>query len=173
MRELATHTRIREFTRRLGEAATAETAVYLTGGATAVLLGWRDTTIDVVIKIIPDRDEIFRALPALKESLQLNVELASPDQFIPALPGWESRSLFISREGRINWYHYDPYAQALAKIERDHQRDRGDVREFIRSGLVKPEELRNLFRQIIPQLIRYPSLDPDAFATKVERAMTE
>jgi hypothetical protein len=172
MRELATGTRIREFMRRLGAAASVDTRIYLTGGATAVLFGWRETTIDVDLKIIPDSDEIFRALPALKESLHLNVELASPDLFIPALPGWESRSLFIGREGRVDWYHYDPYSQALAKIERGHERDRADVQQLMGQGLVQPQELRKFFREITPALIRYPSIDPEAFARKVDEALT-
>jgi hypothetical protein len=173
MREIANNPRIKEFLRRLGSAATSHTRIYITGGATAVLLGWRDSTIDVDIKIIPDRDEIFRAIPSLKEDLQLNVELASPDDFIPALPGWESRCVFISREGMVDWYHYDPYAQALAKIQRDHQQDRGDVRDFIQRGFVKPELLRDLFHQIVPHLIRYPSIDPEAFAKRVDSALSE
>ena len=172
MLEIATAPRIHEFMRRLGAAASVDTKVFLTGGATAVLFGWRETTIDVDLKIIPESDEIFRALPALKESLHLNVELASPDLFIPALPGWESRSLFIAREGRIDWYHYDPCAQALAKIERGHERDRKDVHELVHRGLVKPTELRELFRQITPALIRYPSIDLDAFARKVDEALS-
>lgn len=171
MRDLATGPRIREFMRRLGAAATIDTRIYLTGGATAVLFGWRETTIDVDLKIIPDSDEIFRALPALKESLQLNVELASPDLFIPALPGWESRSLFIGREGRVDWYHYDPSSQALAKIERGHERDRADVQALLGHGLVKPDQLRDLFREITPALLRYPSIDPEAFARKVDEAL--
>ena len=171
MRELATGTRIREFMRRLGAAAGVDTRIYLTGGATAVLFGWRDSTIDVDLKIVPDRDEIFRALPALKESLHLNVELASPDLFIPALPGWESRSVFICREGRVDWYHYDPCSQALAKIERGHERDRVDVQALLRQGLVRPLQLRELFREITPALIRYPSIDPEAFARKVDEAL--
>jgi len=167
MREIATGPRIKEFMHRLGSAATVETKVYLTGGATAVLFGWRETTIDVDLKIIPESDELFRVMPALKEELHLNIELASPDLFIPALPGWESRSLFISREGRIDWFHYDPYAQALAKIQRDHDRDRGDVRELIRMSLVDLPQLRDLFKKIEPSLIRYPSIDPNAFARRV------
>jgi hypothetical protein len=172
MREVATSSRIKEFMQRLGSATSVDTKVYLTGGATAVLFGWRDTTIDVDLKIIPDSDEVFRALPALKESLQLNVELASPDLFIPALPGWENRSIWISREGRIDWYHYDPYGQALAKIERGHERDLGDVRELIHRGLVEPSELRKLFLHIVPGLIRYPAIDPAAFTQKVDRALS-
>src|SRR5260221_549182 len=172
MREIATGPRIQAFMRRLGAAATVDTKIYLTGGATAVLLGWREATIDVDLKIIPDSDEVFRALPALKESLQLNVELASPDLFIPPLPGWETRSLFIAREGRIDFFHYDPYAQALAKIERGHERDRGDVCALLQRGLVEPSELRRLFQLIVPSLHRYPSLDPDAFARKVDEALS-
>ncbi|HLF94471.1 MAG TPA: hypothetical protein VJB14_13495 [Planctomycetota bacterium] len=87
MRELVTAPRLREFMRRAGDAARTQTRIYLTGGATAVLVGWRETTIDVDLKIIPESDEVLRSLPELKESLHLNVELASPDLFIPPPPG--------------------------------------------------------------------------------------
>ena len=66
----------------LGEETHAEARVYLTGGATAVLHGWRTSTIDIDIKIVPDVDAVFRAIPVLKERLQINVELAAPDDFI-------------------------------------------------------------------------------------------
>lgn len=171
MREVATSARIREFMRRLGEAPRESARIYLTGGATAVLIGWRETTIDVDLKAVPDLDEIFRAIPELKETLRLNVELASPDQFIPALPDWESRSPFIVREGRVDWHHYDLYAQALSKIERGHERDMLDVREMLRRGLVEPKEARRLFEAIRPALIRYPALDPASFARKVQEAL--
>ncbi len=171
MRELATAARIRDFMRRLGEAARADARIYLTGGATAVLLGWRETTIDVDIKPVPDRDDIFRALPELKESLGLNVELASPDLFIPAVPGWEGRSPFVAREGRIDWHHFDFYSQALAKIERGHDRDRLDVREMLQRGLVEPARLRESYDAIRPLLYRYPAIDPGAFEEKVNKAL--
>jgi hypothetical protein len=32
---------------------------------------------------------------------------AAPSHFIPELPGWETRSLFIAREGLVSFYHYD------------------------------------------------------------------
>ena len=82
------------------------------GGATAVLRGWRDSTIDIDLKAIPDTDELLRRLSALKERLEVNVELASPDDFIPALPGWQERSRFIQQEGKLTFLHYDFYAQA-------------------------------------------------------------
>jgi hypothetical protein len=52
--------------------------VYLTGGATAVLHGWRSSTIDVDLELVPDRDELLRELPGLKEELRVNLELADP-----------------------------------------------------------------------------------------------
>ncbi len=172
MRDVATAERIREFARRLGAAIPNDTRIYLTGGATAVLLGWRETTVDVDLKIVPESDEAFRAIPALKEELRLNVELASPDQFIPPLPGWESRSPFICREGRVDWHHYDPYSQALSKIERDHPRDQADVAAMLRRGLVEPGLLRRLFEAIRPGLVRYPAIHPEAFAKRLEKALS-
>jgi hypothetical protein len=171
MRELATAGRVREFMRRLGNAVTADTRIYLVGGATAVLMGWRQTTLDVDLKVVPDRDEVFRALPELKESLRLNVELASPDHFIPPVPGWESRSPFLCREGRVDWHHYDLYSQALAKIERGHERDLTDVGEMLGRKLVEPAKLRESFELIRPDLLRYPAVDPGSFAKKVEEAL--
>ncbi len=73
----------------------------------------------------------MRVIPGLKEALQINVELASPADFIPVPPGWEDRSPFITREGRISFHHFDLYAQALAKVERSHSQDLEDVREMI------------------------------------------
>lgn len=51
MRELTDGELLREFMRRLGRESKQPGRVYLTGGATAVLLGWRPTTIDVDLKL--------------------------------------------------------------------------------------------------------------------------
>jgi uncharacterized nucleotidyltransferase DUF6036 len=168
MREVAEQGRIRRFMAALGDAAHDEARVYFTGGASAVLQGWRATTVDVDIEIVPDRDELLRALPALKERLAINVELAAPSHFIPELPGWEDRSVFIAREGRVQFFHYDFYSQALAKIERGHSQDRADVASMIDTGLVVPSVLRELFEKIVPALFRYPALDPAAFRRALE-----
>jgi len=163
--------RIRRFMRELGGEAERDLRLYFTGGATAVLLGWRPSTVDVDIKVDPESDRIFRALPRVKEKLEINIELAAPDQFIPPVPGWEERSAFIAREGRLSFYHYDFYAQALSKIERGHAKDREDVRQMLDRGLIDREELRRRFEQIEPQLYRYPAIDPKAFRKAVEDAL--
>ncbi|MCC6741538.1 MAG: hypothetical protein IT452_21045 [Planctomycetia bacterium] len=173
MREPVTPEKIREFMSRVGSAARDPAQVYLRGGGTAVLSGWRKSTADIDIKIVPDRDELLRAIPALKEALSLNVELASPDQFIPPLPGWESRSVFIERAGSVDWFHYDPYSQALAKIERHHERDARDVEEMFRRGMIEPGKLRELFEQIKPELYRYPAVDAAAFERRLQATLAQ
>lgn len=173
MRQPVTLIRLQQFMETLGEASLVPVRVYLVGGATAVLLGWRDSTIDIDLKIVPENDEILRSLPRLKERLQLNLELAAPDDFIPELPGWQERSVFIAQVGRVTFLHYDYYAQALAKIERGHVTDLRDVNEMIRAGLVDPQRMLVFFTDIEPQLYRYPAVDGPSFRRAVERVVTE
>jgi hypothetical protein len=167
MRELADSNRIEQFMRELGRAVEVDGRVYLTGGATAVLYGWRATTIDVDIKLIPDRDEILREIPRLKEKLDLNIELAAPSDFIPLPPGWEDRSPLIGVEGKLSFHHFDPVAQALSKVERGHSQDIQDVREMIAHGLVDPAEALGQFESIEPDLYRFPAIDPGSFRKAV------
>ena len=171
MRQPVTAASLQVFMEALAIAAKTPSRVFLVGGATAVLLGWRTSTIDVDLKIIPESDEILRSLPALKEHLEVNIELASPDHFIPELPGWEGRSRFIQQVGKISFYHYDFYAQALAKIERGHEIDLKDVNRMLTSGLVEPQRLLELFSSIEGSLYRYPELDQPTFRRAVERVV--
>jgi hypothetical protein len=168
MRELVDSARIRDFMRAFGREAEAEARVYFTGGVTAVLSGWRATTIDIDIKLVPESDRLFRAIPSLKESLHVNVELASPAEFIPELPGWQERSAFVAREGRVSFHHYDFYAQALAKLERGHAQDSEDVRQMANRALIERPRLLELFRAIEPELYRFPAIDPPSFRGAVE-----
>lgn len=168
MRRLVDAERLGRLMRALGREARSESRVYLTGGASAVLIGWRGGTIDVDLKIEPERDEVLRAIPLLKESLEVNVELASPDDFIPELPDWRERSPFITREGKLFFHHYDFHAQALSKIERGHDRDVADVFEMHKRGLIESKRLAEMFAKIEPSLYRYPAVDPASFRRSVE-----
>jgi hypothetical protein len=152
----------------LGAAATASGRVYFTGGATAVLFGWRSSTIDVDVKLVPEHDALLRAIPGLKEKLKINVELASPADFIPVAEGWEDRSVFIADAGRLSFYHFDLYAQALAKLERGHALDLGDVREMLARRLIEPARLLEYFSRVEPDLYKYPAIHAPAFRRAVE-----
>lgn len=171
MREPVDADRLRRFMRELALRSRASGRVYLAGGASAVLLDWRESTVDVDITIIPDDDRVLRVIPELKEALRINVELASPAHFIPPLPGWEDRSPFIAREGTLSFHHYDFYSQCLSKIERGHRKDLQDVAVMLSSGLVEPQRLRTLFEEIEPELYRYPAIDADTFRRAVLSAI--
>lgn len=173
MREPLTAERLQTFMKALAAGVTTSSRIYLVGGASAVVLGWRTATIDVDLKIIPESDELLRSLPQLKERLHLNIELASPDDFIPPLPGWQDRSRFIQQEGKLSFYHYDFYAQALAKIERAHETDLKDVAHLIGSGLIKPERLLEFFSAIEAEIYRYPELNREKFRRAVERVVQQ
>jgi hypothetical protein len=131
--------------------------VYLVGGGTAVLEGWRESSIDA--DLYARQDDIFRDVQGIKERLKLNIEFARPEDFVPALEGTENRHVYIETVGRVSFYHYDPYAQLLSKVVRGFARDLADARAFVASGMVDPEQFRRLVAGI-PESVysRYPRL---------------
>jgi hypothetical protein len=169
MRKPVTEPVVREFMRAIAVEAREPGRIYLAGGASVVLKQWRGSTVDIDITIIPENDRILRAIPDLKERLQVNVELSSPMHFVPPLPGWEDRSPFIAREGVIDFHHFDFYTQALSKIERAHRKDLLDVDSMVRNGVVEPKRLLALFEGVADQLYRYPALNPSTLRAAVER----
>ncbi len=173
MRRKVTVQTLQQFMRELAASARSPGNVYFTGGATALLLGFRDQTIDIDLKLDPEPAGVFEAIASLKNRLELNVELASPDDFIPPAPDWRERSQPIATIGGLRFFHYDFSLQALAKLERGHAQDLTDVGAFLKGGYVTAEELQRRFEQIEPALLRYPAIDPAQFRRKVESFLTE
>lgn len=171
MRPPVDRERLRALAEMLGRAAQERTVVYLTGGATAVLEGWRASTLDVDLRFDPDSDALLRLLPRLKEELKVNVELASPPDFIPELPGWQERSPVVIEVGNVQVRNFDPYSQALSKIERGFNQDLEDVESMLTGGLVQRDRLLAFYEQIEPELYRYPAIEPAAFRAKVSRVV--
>lgn len=158
---------LREFMNELAAAARSPGKVYFTGGATALLLGFREQTIDIDLKLDPEPQGAFEAIAILKNRLNLNVELASPDDFIPRTSDWRDRSRHIASIGAVEFFHYDFALQALSKLERGHAQDLEDVKNLLRGGYVTAQELRNRFDKIESMLIRYPAIDSQQFKLKV------
>jgi hypothetical protein len=169
VRKRTSQEKIHRFMVELGKAVKSPGRVYFTGGVSAVLLGWRETTLDLDLKADPEPAGFFEALPRLKESVDMNIELASPEDFVPALPGWEDRSAFIAKEGPVIFLHYDFYGQALSKLERLHERDRFDIQRMLEAKLVKPDRFLELFLLVESKLIRYPAIDPAQLRARVEK----
>jgi hypothetical protein len=172
MRQRTDVQRLRDFLRELGRVGQDPATVYLVGGATAVLEGWRSTTLDIDLRIEPESEHLLRALPELKERLKVNLEQASPIDFLPELPDWRERSPFVAQEGGITVRHFDPYSQALAKLERGFDQDLADVQAMVERGLVEPAELLRLFAAIEDQLYRFPAVDGKTLSVRVRELAT-
>lgn len=168
MRRAADADSVRRLLAELGRATRVPTTLYLVGGGTAVLEGWRASTIDVDIRLEPESDDILRALPDLKNRLAVNVELASPLDFLPELPSWRDRSPFVSQEGALTVRHFDLYSQALSKLERAFDQDLRDVAAMVARQLVEPAELSRLFEAVEPLLFRFPAVDRAGLRRRVD-----
>jgi hypothetical protein len=164
--------RVRAFVERLGRRSVVEATVYLVGGASAVLMGWRATTRDLDLRIEPEAatGPLGDVILALKGELEINVEFASPPDFIPELPGWRDRSRFVARSGSITVRHFDFYSQALAKTRRGIDADMPDVAAMLARGLVERETAWSLYEAIVPELPRYPAIDEPSFRARMVAA---
>jgi hypothetical protein len=152
--------------REFAAAARSPGKVYFTGGATALLLGFRNQTIDNDLKMDPEPEGAFEAIALLKNRLDLNVE-ASLDDFIPPATDWRERSRHIAAFGPVQFFHYDWSLQALAKLEHGHVQDLEDVRLFVQKGFLTAKELERRFEEIGPRLLRYPAINAQEFKKKV------
>jgi len=116
--------------------------LYLVGGTTLVYEGLREQSLDIDIAYeVEDRyeAEFAHAIRTLKDELQINVEQASPGDFIPLPAGWKDRAKFVGRFGQVDVYHFDLYSTSLSKIERGREGDYQDVLALLRAELCRFE----------------------------------
>ena len=159
MRKELTRERLRALMKELARTAPRRGSwrVYLVGGGTAVLQGWRRSSIDA--DLFSDQDEVFWDIQGIKERLNVNIEFARPEDFVPALQRTEDRHVFIEKIGSVAFYHYDPYAQLFSKVVRGFKRDLDDAWAFVRSGMVDPVKFQALVEGISnPAYAKYPNL---------------
>ena len=159
---------IKSFMTSLGKLVKEATRVYFVGGTSAIFCGWRNRSADLDLKIVPD-NHIYQVIADLKKQLNISIKLASPEQFIPSVSGWQERSVFIDRYGRVDFFHFDFYMQALAKLERGFNTDLLDVEAMVSGGYVELEKLCQYFNSIEGELVKFPAIDPDSYRENVEK----
>jgi len=158
---------IQSFMRSIGKILKKRTTLYLTGGSTAILYGFREGTID--IDIAGDMDELFSYIPKIKERLQINIEMAKPTDFIPSLPNEKERHISIGTFGKVTFMHFDPYAQVFSKIVRGHETDIADAKALVSTKLVEIKKLCEMVKKIPDSsFARYPRLNRSAVEAAVE-----
>lgn len=161
---------IESFLQQFGQFSQQPGRLYLAGGAELVHGGLRGegaTTVDIDLRLdIGDESAAETLIRQLMRQLGINVELASPADFIPLPADWQTRSPFVGRYGNTDVYYFDYYALALSKIARGTSRDVSDVVLLAQNGLIQREDLEAAYQQILPQLGhgRFFNLDPAKFA---------
>lgn len=169
-REPATRERIDLFLQQLGRTFRGSGRLYLVGGAMMVYDGFRAQTqdVDYTVQMSADDEQDFTAaMVRLKRDLNLNVEPASPGDFIPLPHSWQERSRFLGRYGSLDVFSFDPIATALSKIARGLQRDIDDVLALLAAGRITLADLSTAFAEIVPRLERESiRVDEDDFRRK-------
>lgn len=146
--------RIEQFLRELGQRFHRPGKVYLVGGTTMVFEGFRRQSldIDIAFEVSPqDHAAFVQAVRQIKDELAVNVEEASPGDFIPLPAGYRERSQFIGRYGQLEVFHFDLYSTALSKIERGTGEDFADVLALLLHGKIEIGMLQACFDEILPR----------------------
>lgn len=163
---------IESFLQQLGRTFRKRARLYLVGGAALVHLGVREgQTQDIDIQVSgPNEGELTVAIQKLIERLQINVEFASPADFIPLPSQWEMHARFIDRYGSIDVFYFDFYSIALSKMERGNSRDIADVKLLVEQGIIALDELDQAFQEVLAQLGkgRYPRITPRRFMERYQ-----
>ena len=154
MRQDVDRERIRLFLERLGGRFRRPARIFLVGGTTLVYEGLREQSLDIdlAIEVDPqDHGDLMKAIRELKDELSINVEEASPGDFIPLPVGSESRHQFVGRFGNLDVFHFDPYSTALCKIERGRTQDFEDVLKLLDAGRIDWARLEGCFLDVLPR----------------------
>jgi len=72
-----------------------------------VLLGFREQTIDIDLKLDPEPEGAFEAIALLKNRLNINVELASRMISYRGPSGIGGNAAGTSIHGQVQFFHYD------------------------------------------------------------------
>lgn len=148
--------RLDAFLEALGREWRRPARIVIGGGASMIRRGLRAATLDIDLEydVAPADDAAFTAVLArLKESVPVNVELASPRDFLPLPAGAEGRQEWIARHGAVDVYLADPVSLALSKLARGHERDLDDVHALLSAGVVTAAALAAAVEEIAPRLV--------------------
>lgn len=160
---------IERFLHELGQTVHTSGRIYLVGDAEPVhsqVRGMNARTVDIDLRLeVGDPHEVEMAIRQLIVRLGVNVELASPLDFIPVPASWERLSQYVGRYGSLDVFYFDFVTLSLAKISRGQSRDVQDVELLAQQGLIQRVALEAAYTEILPQLGfgRYFNIDPMQF----------
>ena len=172
MRPNVDRPRIEQFLTELGRRFRQAGRLYLVGGAAMVHAGIRPgssaTTQDIDVEVASG--DMYQVIGQLKQQLNINIEFASPGDFIPLPRQWQQLSHYVGRYGKVDVFYFDFYSIALSKIERGNARDLQDVALLLQQGMITLAELDKAAQEIASQMGQgnYKRLDPQAFLARYQ-----
>jgi hypothetical protein len=176
MRPSVDKTAIESFLQQLGRTFRKPGRLYLVEGAALVHAGIRPGfTQDIDIRVSgANEGELIVAIQRLIQQLQINVEFASPADFIPLPSQWEMHVQYAGRYGGVDVFYFDFYSIALSKIERGNSRDIDDVKLLVQQGIITLNELDEAYQEVLAQLGqgRYPRITPQRFSERYTAVRT-
>ena len=172
LRQVVNRERITLLLGEVGQRFHRPARLYLVGGTSLVFEGYREGTLDVDLTIEVSADghsELIRALQEIILALDMNIEEASPGDFIPLPAGYADRHIFVGRYGQVDVFHFDLYSTSLSKVERGRRQDLDDVVALLHHDRIEWARLESMFREILP-LMGQKSLKqrPQNFALNFE-----
>jgi hypothetical protein len=161
---------IESFLQQLGRTFRKPGRLYLVGGAALVHAGVRPGfTQDIDIQVGgANEGDLIIAIQRLIQQMQINIEFASPGDFIPLPLQWETHAQYVGRYGQIEVFYFDFYSIALSKIERGTTRDIEDVKLLVQQQRINLDELDATYQEVLAQLGkgRYPKITPERFTER-------
>ena len=173
MRPTVDKAEIERFLRTFGQQYRKPGRLYIAGGAALVHAGIRSgRTQDIDIEVTDGN--MLLTIDQLKHRLHLNIEMASPKDFLPVPRQWETMSQYVGRYGDIEVFYFDFYSIALSKIDRGTTRDLQDVQLLVQQRAIDLPTLDAAFQDVMSQVqtpqgrMRYPRFDSTDFASRYQ-----
>jgi hypothetical protein len=146
--------------------------LYLVGGSVMIDLGLRSSTLD--IDYVADADdpgamtELEEAIRTLKNELDVNVEAASPADFLPIPTSALGESRFVGLYGRVSVYYYHLPSQVVAKVARGLEQDLADAERLVRAGEVEWDEIESAWRAVRASPTGWLRYEPEEVEQRLE-----
>ncbi len=172
MRQRTDQARLTRFLNALGGRMRRPVRLYLVGGSVLIDLGFRESTLD--IDYVADADdpavlaELEQAVRALKDELDVNVELASPADFLPIPPSVLGRSRFVGQYGQLSVYYYHLPSLVIAKAARGLEQDMADAEWLISSGEVAWSDIEATWHEVIASPTGWMRHEPAAVEQRLD-----
>jgi hypothetical protein len=128
-------------------------------------LGLRAATLDIDYVAQSDDPaalaELEQAVRALKDELDLNIEPASPADYLPIPAGALEGSRYVGQHGVVSVYYYDLASQVIAKAARGLEQDLADAEQLVRIGQVSWPEVLERWAQVRSSPTGWLRYEPD------------